>query len=572
MNELIQQLVRFDGADVAAFRRLYTRPGYEYDYDGITIACSEIKRDTPEFMRITLGFSLDTLCIADPEFDIMTADYSLRLFAQQIDKEKYATGKERYTGKIAVHEPGQKILLRNSSYVKNNYLYISLMLRFPLKHGKIKSVISGKASAKMIQKDLVRAIRNFLIAFDIADYEASALVYKKQHEIRTTITSLGLIGFIANGSILPRNEHGFALPNAVLFQSPPEDEISLTFSDGSTLQGMGIKAGVTVITGSGYSGKSTLLDCLLHGIYDHIPGDGREYCILQEKACKIIAEDGRCVTSLDISPFMQDLKNLSTQSFTTQHASGSTSQAANIMEAISFGSKVMLIDEDRTATNFMIRDARMKKIIKNDPIVPFTDRVRQIYHEAGVSTILVIGGSSEYLDLADNVYMMQHYLISNFNQHVEQTRENAREFFSVKDSEPVSWGQSRTISMSDMSTFRREGDGRIREFVSLNDDTVCVGTHVVNISRLATVVSPEQAAAIAAIIARLFSMQEKKAQSLPERIVYIYNQIKQNGLDDIHKNTFDMDFNLELPAMHDVLFALVRLPKLDYKRSLPPRM
>jgi len=564
MNELIQQLIRFDGADVAAFRRLYTQPGGAYNYDGITIACDEIQRDMPEFMRFTLGFSLNMLGITGSEFGVMLADYALRLFAQQIDKKKYATGKERYTGKIAVHEPGQKILLRNSSHIKDNCLYISLMIRFPLRHEKIKSAISGKASAKMVQKDLVRVIRNFLAAFDVPDYEASVLVYKKQQEIRAMLASLGLIGFIANGSILPRDEHGLALSDAVPFQSPPKDEIQLTFSDGSTLQGMGIQAGVTVITGSGYSGKSTLLDSLLHGIYDHIPGDGREYCLLQEQASKIIAEDGRSVTSLDISPFMQDLKNLSTQRFTTQHASGSTSQAANIMEAVSFGSKVLLIDEDRTATNFMIRDARMKRIIKNDPIVPFTDRVRQIYQEAGVSTILVIGGSSEYLDLADNVYMMQHYVISNFNQQVERTRENPRDFFAVKDSSPIQWRLGRTVNIPPMSTFRREGDGRIREFVSLSDDTIYVGTHTVNIARLATIVSPQQASTIAAIIAYRFNMQEIETQCLLDQIAYLYSHIKQNGLNDIYKSTFAMDFNLELPAMHDVLFALSRMPELVY--------
>ena len=564
MNELIQQLVRFDGADVAAFRGLYTQPGREYNYNGVTIACDEIHRDTPEFMRFTLGFSFDMLGIISSEFDVMLADYALRLFAKQIDKNKYATGKERYTGKIAVHEPSPKILLRNSSYIRGNCLYISLILRFPLRHGKIKSAISGKASAKMVQKDLVRAIRNFLAAFDVPDYEASVIVYKKQQEVRAMLATLGLIGFIANGSILPRDEHGFALPDAVVFHSPPEDEALLTFSDGSTLQGMGIQAGVTVITGSGYSGKSTLLDCLLHGIYDHIPGDGREYCLLQQQASKIIAEDGRSVTSLDISPFMQDMKNLSTQCFTTQHASGSTSQAANIMEAVSFGSKVLLIDEDRTATNFMIRDARMKRIIKNDPIVPFTDRVRQIYQEAGVSTILVIGGSSEYLDLADNVYMMQHYVVSNFNQHVEQTRENPRDFFAVKDASPITWRLSRTVNIPPMSTFRKEGDGRIREFVSLSDDIIYVGTHTVNIERLATIVSPQQAAAVAAIIACRFGTQEIKTQCLLEQIADIYSQIKQNGLDDIYKSTFAMDFNLELPAMHDVLFALSRMPELVY--------
>ena len=563
MNELIQQLVKFEGADVATFRRLYTQPGREYDHDGISIACAEIKRELPEFMKFTLGFPLDMLGISGPSFGIMLADYALRLFGLQIDKEKYATGKEKQTGKIAVHEPNQKIMLRNSSYVKGNYLYITLTIRFPLRHGS-KREISGKASAKLIQKDLRRVIRDFLEIFDLADYEARVMIYQRQQEIRVRLAALGLIGFIANGSILPRDERGLALVGAIPFQSPPEDEIELTFKDGFTLRGMGIKAGVTVITGSGYSGKSTLLNALLDGIYDHIPGDGREYCILEQQACKIIAEDGRSVNALDISPFIQDLKNHSTQSFTTLHASGSTSQAANIMEAVSFGCQVMLIDEDRTATNFMIRDARMKKIIKDDPIVPFTDRVRQIYQETGVSTILVIGGSSEYLDLADHVYMMQNYVISNYNEQVATTRENQKEFFVANNSTPVTWRLDRKVMIPSMSTFRREDDGRIREFVSLSDDMIYVGMHKVNIARLATIVSLGQAAAVATIIAELFNTQKVEPCCLLDEVTSLYTQIGQKGLDHIYKSTFALDFNLEVPAMHDVLFALARMPELVY--------
>ena len=564
MNELIQQLIRFEGADPAVLRRLYTDLGHEYDYDGIKIACGEIKRDLPEMMKITLGIPLAMLGIEKSPFGVMLADYALRLFAMQIDQAKYATGKEKQTGKIAVHEPNQKIILRNSSYVKGNYLHIALTIRFPLRHGS-KRELSGKASAKLIQKDLQRAIRDFLAVFDVAGYEASAMVYQRQQEIRARLVLLGLVGFIANGSILPRNEHGFALAGAVPFQSPPEDEVELTFADGFTLRGMGVKAGVTVITGSGYSGKSTLLNALIDGIYDHIPGDGREYCILEKQACKIIAEDGRSVSALDISPFIQDLQNQSTQSFTTLHASGSTSQAANIMEAISFGCQVMLIDEDRTATNFMIRDARMKKIITDDPIVPFTDRVRQIYQETKVSTILVIGGSSEYLDLADHVYMMQNYTISNYNEEVAKTREHPKEFFATNDLVPVQWHLARKLTIPSMATFRRENDGRIREFVNLSDDIIYIGTHKVNIARLATVVSPEQAAAVATIIAELFNNHKATPCCLLAEVTRIYAKVGQKGLDDVYKNTFTMDFNLELPAMHDVLFALARMPELVYE-------
>ncbi|MCL2188211.1 MAG: ABC-ATPase domain-containing protein [Defluviitaleaceae bacterium] len=573
MNRLIQLLASCEFGDVASLRRIYTYEGGEtYEYEGVTIECGETQRTTPEFVKFTLGFPLDMLEIAifgDSQLNTMIADYGLREFGKHIDEiylEK-GLGKEKYTGKISIHKPTSKIVLRSSSFIRNKILYISLTIRFPVLHASKRNAVAGKACVRIVQKDLARAIRNFLYSFDPDDFEECAAVYKRQQEIRHMLSRKGLVGFIANGSILPRNGDGFALKGAVPFQSPYEDEIEMQFPDGFVLHGMGIKEGVTVITGGGYSGKSTLLDGLMHGIYDHVPGDGREYCIMQERACKIIAEDGRSVTSLDISPFIRNKGSLSTKSFTSQHASGSTSQAANIMEAISFGCSALLIDEDRTATNFMIRDTRMKKIIKDDPIVPFTDRVRQIHTETGISTILIIGGSSEYLDLADNVYMMKDYLIANYNNEVAKTRQNTLDFFTANDKEPVKWRDERTLVKKSMSAFRKDETNKIREFVSVNDDELYIGIHRTNIARLETIISSQQGSAIAFVIRYLFTVQKADKCHLLDEISNIYEKIKLSGFDDIYSSKFGIDFNLELPTIHDILFALSRMNNLKYENT-----
>jgi len=414
----------------------------------------------------------------------------------------------------------------------------------------------------------VRAIRNFIRFFNVRDYKAKALIYKRQQEIRQMLKEKGLVSFVANGSILPRNDFGLKLRDAVPFVSPPEDEIEMRLSDGFILKGMGIKEGITVITGGGYSGKSTLLDSMLHGIYDHIAGDGREYCITQKSVCKIAAEDGRSVTSLDISPFIRNVGNLNTGKFTTKHASGSTSQAANIMEAISFGCGALLIDEDRTATNFMIRDARMKKIIKDDPIVPFTDRVRQIYKDTGVSTVLIIGGSSEYLDIADNVYIMKEYRIYNYNKEVKETKQNAFDFFTVSDSEPIKWKLDRKIIKEPMMTFKKDEEtGRIREFIAVNEEEIYVGINKANISRLETVISSQQMTAIAFIIRYIFNRAQDNKCSMFEEIKNLYDEILTNGFGDIYSSSFGIDFNMELPAIHDILFTLSRMGDINYNNS-----
>ena len=202
------------------------------------------------------------------------------------------------------------------------------------------------------------------------------------------------------------------MKDAVSFVSPKEDEITLTLGEGRSITGLGIRRGITLIVGGGYHGKSTLLKALERGVYNHIPGDGREYVITENTAMKIRSEDGRSVKKLDISPFIRNLpNNKDTSCFSTDDASGSTSQAAGTIEAVLAGSRTLLIDEDTSATNFMVRDALMQKVVlqEQEPIVPFLSRTRQLYEEKGVSTILVAGSSGAYFAVSDRILQMREY-------------------------------------------------------------------------------------------------------------------------------------------------------------------
>ena len=178
------------------------------------------------------------------------------------------------------------------------------------------------------------------------------------------------------------------------------------------IQGMGIKKGITLIVGGGYHGKSTLLKALELGVYNHIAGDGREYVITDDTAMKIRAEDGRSIKKVDISMFINDLPNgKDTSAFCTEDASGSTSQAANVVEAMEAGAETFLIDEDTSATNFMIRDELMQRVVnrEDEPITPFIDRIRELYEQYGISTILVAGSSGSYFHVADCIVQMNRY-------------------------------------------------------------------------------------------------------------------------------------------------------------------
>jgi len=261
------------------------------------------------------------------------------------------------------------------------------------------------------------------------ELEEHIKLVEDQEFIRRKLKEKGLVCFIANNSILPRESGISAKPlkDAVKFVSPENLKVKFTLPSGKEIEGMGIKEGITLICGGGFHGKSTLLEAIQLGVYNHIKDDGREFVITREDAVKIRAEDGRYIEKVDISPFIENLPfGKDTRHFSTEDASGSTSQSANIIEAIEAGSKLLLIDEDTTATNLMIRDLRMQKLVHKDkePITPFIDRIRELWEKFGISTIMVSGGLGDYFEVADYVIVMENYLPKDKTKEAKQIIQN----------------------------------------------------------------------------------------------------------------------------------------------------
>lgn len=568
MNRLISILASCDLEDITSLRRLY-KENCKYSYCGIDIICSETYRDTPECVRFTLHIPLELLNLPghNSKDDIVLADFCLREFVRQIDEislSKYSvTGKEKYTGSIYIYHPGPQILLRNVSYIQDGALEIVLRIQFPVLMKEKHYVVSGRSSSKIVKKDLARAIRNFIQQFDVGRYENNLVLFNRQQEIRALLDERGYISFVANDSILPRGEGQLPLEGAVPFTSPKEDEVEIELSDGFILKGMAIREGINVITGGGYSGKSTFLDSVLAGIYNHIQGDGREYCITRTNSCKIVAEEGRCISNLDISPFITKTKTLNTEMFSTQDASGSTSQAANIIEAISFGCKTLFVDEDRTATNFMIKDARMKSLISDDPIIPFTDRIRQIYNEAKVSTMLIIGGSSEYLDIADDIYLMTNYRIANITVKAKNIAKEKNIDNLLKGSKPH-WIQKRYIYHGAMGTYIKDmNTQRIRENLEISGKTIIVGNYKFKTEKIDTISTKAQLTAIAFLI-RAVLINHTPCVDIYEQMNQIYVRISREGFGFLYTSKFPLESDMELPNIQDVLFALSRIQQGEW--------
>lgn len=347
-------------------------------------------------------------------------DVLLRRFSRALVACSMRAGGSGKSGVLATTQPGQEVLARSACEVRGGAVTLRFEAGLPA-HGR---TVDGRAAAKMLLDFVPECVERTLFVDDGLLDQAWAAVElaDDQRAAREQMEASDLVAFVANGSILPR-ESGVSqrpLKSALAFEAPAEQRVVLDLPHRGKVAGMGIKRGVTLIVGGGYHGKSTLLRALQDGVYNHVAGDGRELVLTDSSAVKLRAEDGRAVSGVDISLFIRDLPDgRDTSRFSTVDASGSTSQAAATVEAYEAGARALLIDEDTSATNFMVRDALMEAVVAREfePITPFVERVRDLWERAGVSSIIVAGSSGAYFSVADAVLQMDRYRVHDITAH-----------------------------------------------------------------------------------------------------------------------------------------------------------
>ncbi len=555
-----------------------------YWEDGIYYRFERTNRLELSKPTITIGIPIKKLKISEglingktkvSQKGIPAADYCLRGLRKYLEELNEGISNRKRTdkenGRFYIYEPNGKVLKRNCSYfrysgskhynnagkqnvtMKNSnsmewYLNIMIMVQLPEK--KIKQTI------QMLTKSLPNAVSNFINDFNANEMKQAILLYNQQEEIREYLQKSDYCVFIADGSILPREKDtDQPMKKALPFHSLHTEQIRI-----GKLCGMGIRRGVTVITGGGYSGKSTLLDAISEGIYNHIRGDGREYVITDSSAMKISAEDGRSIRDLNISPFIRWIPGNNTKCFTTEHASGSTSQAANIIEALNDGSKLLLIDEDKSATNFMIRDDVMKELVKNEPIIPFTDRVQEIHHSKKVSTILVIGGSSEYLKVCDHVIIMKNYNPKDVTVEAKNIATHTEYFPS--DIPSADWYSSGKISTAHFSPYP---SGSLSEHLEVSDKGFLeIGDECIDIRSIHNIASYSQLTTISFLIRRIENATKDKVINIREVVQVYLEQLESGELDGIYSTYFTKGQRwLELPRKYEVLAVIHRMRNLS---------
>jgi predicted ABC-class ATPase len=412
MKELSRILRRIDSKGYPQYKQL--RKTFEFDV--FTLRFTWIQGDpfaAPSTANLTipnaaLGLDKDA---QSPARRTGYEDAIMRALSARLRKVPRKGG----SGNSGIFETvpcGQEMLRRSGCEISADTTTVRIGIGLPADGRRIL----GNSADEMLTSFLPRAVEESLIQGDRTSWKSHADACEDFFALQEWLKGNKKLAFIADGSCLPRESGVCDKPlqeNVVPWKSPKEISCELELPNAGKVTGSAIDEGISLICGGGYHGKSTLLNTIAHCVYPHIPSDGRERCATRSDAVSIRAEDNRNIQDVDISCFIDNLPNgKSTKQFSTPNASGSTSQAANIMEAIEQESKFLLIDEDTSATNFMIRDRRMQELVENDrePITPLIDRIQDLWNQFRVSIVIVVGGSGDYFDVADNVLTMTAYV------------------------------------------------------------------------------------------------------------------------------------------------------------------
>lgn len=491
---------------------------------------------------------------------ITLQDHLTRCFGKALAPFSFKAKGSGKSGLLSVSYCGQQVLERTSCEVSaDGSVTVRFEAGFPANG---RSVNAGELVKMLFQ--FVPEAAQIALFYDRLNknaLKAAIELARDQQFIREHLSEQGLAAFLADGSVLPR-ESGISdrpMKGAVPFQSPAACKVTVTLPYHGPITGMGIKKGITLFVGGGYHGKSTILQALEMGVYNHIAGDGREYVITDPSAWKLRAEDGRSISHTDISPFINHLPNKKdTVHFSTEDASGSTSQAANLMEAVESGSKLLLIDEDTSATNFMIRDELMQKVIcrEEEPITPFIERVRSMYDDLGVSSIIVAGSSGSFFQIADTIIQMKEYIPYDIT---ERAREAAASYPALKQQEHFPVSDNMRAPKANQALKK---DPRLK-MKTMGTNEMLLAKDAIELRYLEQLVDPEQTNALAYALKYLELNRMNGSRTVPQLLDDIEVLTASKGLSALYDKEY-VRSGLAMPRRQEIAACLNRYRKLYF--------
>ncbi len=542
-HQLEQQLNSIDHKSYPAYKSLRGA----YRFDGYTFVIDHVQGD-PFAAPSQVHVSVDAKQAGFPQEygkDEVTrtalADHLTRVFAREVNRYTFKAKGSGKSGLISVTHCGQEVLKRTACEVWEDGITARFAIGFPA-NGR---TINARELHKILFEYLPECVRRsfYYKNLDAKSVRAAIELAEDQQALRSELRARKLVAFVADDAILPRESGVSAKPmkDSVAFHSPESLRVTIALPHRGEITGMGVPEGITLIVGGGYHGKSTLLQALQLGVYNHIEGDGREFVIADETALKLRAEDGRFIKDVDISMFINDLPNhKDTHRFSTEDASGSTSQAAGIVEGMESKSRLFLLDEDTSATNFMVRDAFMQKVVSPDkePITPFLSRARDLYEKAGISTILVAGSSGAFFHIADTVIQMDSYIPLDITDKAKAlcreypVQQEAAHAFVMPESDRVM-----TIDKNGTTKRRDYRSGRVRideperlKLKLLGKEGFVLGRQNVDLRYLEQIVDTEQTAALGILLKYVVEHEVDGRKNVSDIVEDIMNKIEVQGL------------------------------------------
>ena len=529
---LKNMLARIDHRGYPAYKELQGM----YDFGAYMLSIDHVQGDpfaAPSKVHIEVsgqkaGFPKEYYDTEDKRTAVQ--DFVLRLFAGEVQNYSFQAKGSGKSGLLSVSRCGQEILSRSACQMDNHTgsVTVRLEIGFPA-HGR---TIDAKALEKILFGYLPECVKKTLYFSAVPAKELQKAVHLAEDTacLRRQLKEKNLAAFVADGAVLPRQSGVSDRPMRQVFpfQSPKSLRVEMHLPHAGVITGMGIPKGVTLIVGGGYHGKSTLLKALEAGVYNHIAGDGREYTVTDDTAVKVRAEDGRSIHDVDISMFIRNLPNgKDTVYFVTQDASGSTSQAAGVAEAVEAQTKLLLIDEDTSATNFMIRDVLMQRVVhgSQEPIIPFIDRVRELYEKEGISTILVAGSCGSYFHKADLIIQMNRYEPVDITEYAKT---QAKEFPLAQSENPT----YKKSSHKRCPKASKRADDRVK-IKTTGLDTICINKENIDVRYIEQLVDSEQLNALGYMLAyaqkHLFDGKKTLLQITDE----LYEKIHRDGIESV---------------------------------------
>jgi len=500
VQRLRSTLDRIDRKGFGAYKDL----SGSHDFGLFTLFIDRVQRDPfapPSLIRIrTRENAFDSALFENPVCRVAFEDFLTRSVERGIRRVVRGNRGSGGSGRVEIQHTSQVVLPRTSMVVEPTYVEARLAVGLPARGRSV----DARAAKTMLLEELPEVVRGGLVrapegGVDVEGARLHVETVEDASHLRGLLPGLGLVAFVADWAVLPRESGTSDRPlqrGAVPFESPEEFRVEMDLPNRGVVSGMGVSEGVTLVAGGGFHGKSTLLSALSWGVYNHVPGDGRELVVTRGDAVKVRAEDGRSVSGVDISAMIGELPGgRTTEAFSTPNASGSTSQAANIAEALEVGTSLLLVDEDTSATNFMIRDERMRELVRREPISPFIDLVRPLHRSLDVSTVVVVGGVGDYLDVADRVILLEDYMPSDATPRSREVTEKFPPRVPLADR---SVRQPRERSIDASSIDLRRGKRQTTRGRGLH--TIELGHERVDLSYLEQLAEAGQTEAMARII------------------------------------------------------------------------